>query len=109
MVGGARQNFVLDVSNPTRPAGATDSLQSIVYLLATSLITALRASGLDGVFVRPFIESDQDRLIYRAAPLPMDISLESDVRQAGFFSEKAYRVVPFARGFGVRVKTADYQ
>ena len=97
-----------DVSNPTRPAGATDSLQSIVYLPASSLITALRSSGLDGVFVRPFIESDQDRMLYRAAPLPLDISLESAVRQASFFGEKAYGVVPFAHGFGIRVKTADY-
>ena len=64
----------LDISNPTRPAGATDSLQSIVYLSAASLFTALRASGIDGVFVRTFIENDQDRLIYRAAPLPMDTS-----------------------------------
>ena len=99
----------LDVSNPTRPAGATDSLQSIVYLPASSLITALRSSGLDGVFVRPFIESDQDRMIYRAAPLPLDMSLVSAVRQAAFFGDKAYGVVPFAHGFGIRVKTADYQ
>ena len=104
-----RAIFFLDVSNPTRPAGATDNLQSIVYLPASSLITALRSSGLDGVFVRPFIESDQDRMIYRAAPLPMDVSLESAVRQAYFFGEKAYGVVPFACGFAVRVNTVDYQ
>ena len=48
-------------------------------------------------------------MLYRAAPLPLDISLESAVRQASFFGEKAYGVVPFARGFGVRVQTADYQ
>ena len=93
----------LDISNPTRPAGATDSLQSIVYLSAASLFTALRASGIDGVFVRTFIENDQDRLIYRAAPLPMDTSLESAVRKAAFFGGKYFGVVPFARGFGIRV------
>ena len=98
----------LDISNPTRPAGATDSLQSIVYLSAVSLFTALRASGIDGVCVRPFIENDQDRLIYRAAPLPIDTSLESGVRKAAFFGEKYFGVVPFARGFGIRVKTLDY-
>ena len=51
----------LDVSQPTRPAGATASLQAIVFMPANSLIPALRASGVDGVFVRPFIENDQDR------------------------------------------------
>ena len=98
----------LDISNPTRPAGATDSLQSIVYLSAASLFTALRASGIDGVFVRTFIENDQDRLIYRAAPLPMDISLESAVHKAAFFGDKSFGVVPFALGFGIRVNTLDY-
>ena len=99
----------LDINNPTRPAGTTDSLQAIVYMSAISLIPALRASGLDGVFVRPFIESDQDRLLYRAAPLPIGVSLETSVRQAAFFGEKAYGVVPYARGFGIRVKAADFQ
>ena len=55
------------------------------------------------------IESDQDRLLYRAAPLPICVSLETAVRQAAFFCEKAFGVVPFARGFGVRVKAADFQ
>ena len=75
---------------------------------ANSLVPALRASGLDGVFVRPFIENDQDRLLYRAAPFALDISLAAAVRQANFFGEKAFGVVPFARGLGVRVKSSDY-
>ena len=90
----------MDVSQPTRPAGSTDSLQAIVFMPANSLVPALRASGLDGVFVRPFIENDQDRLLYRAAPFALDISLAAAVR--------AFGVVPFARGFGVRVKSSDY-
>ena len=76
---------------------------------ANSLVPAFRASGLDGVFVRPFIENDQDRLLYRAAPFTLDISSAAAVRQANFFGEKAFGVVTFARGFGVRVKSSDYQ
>ena len=81
---------VLDISNLTRPAVTTDSLQAIVYMSAISLIPALRASRLDGVFVRSFIESDQDQLLYRAAPLAICVSLETSVRQAAFFGEKAF-------------------
>ena len=48
-------------------------------------------------------------MLYRAAPLPIDISLQAAVRQSSFFGGKAFGVVPFARGFGIRVKTSDCQ
>ena len=48
----------LDVRHPTRPAGATEMLQVVLFMPAASFVAALRASGTDGVFVRPFIEHD---------------------------------------------------
>ena len=48
----------LDVGHPTRPAGATEMLHVVLFMPAASLVAALRASGTDGVFVRPFIEHD---------------------------------------------------
>ena len=56
----------LDVHPPTRVAGTKGALQVVVFVPRTAWIQTRRASGLDGIFVRQFIESDQDRLMYRA-------------------------------------------
>ena len=45
----------LDVRPPTRIAGATDALQVIVFVPASAWIPILRASVMDGIFVRQFI------------------------------------------------------
>ena len=55
----------LDVRQPTRKAGVQDMLQVIVTLPMTSWTQILKSSGVDGVFVRPFVESDQDNVFYR--------------------------------------------
>ena len=96
--------FFLHVSQLTRLADATDSLHAIVLMPANFLISAFRASGVDGVFMRPFIESDQNRLLYRAVPFPLETALQAAVRQANLFGDKAFGVNSFARTFGVRVK-----
>ena len=74
----------LDVRPPTRIAGATDAVQVLVFVPASAWIPILRASGLDGIFVRQFIESDQDRALYRAVPMPMDATLATSLGQAQF-------------------------
>ena len=99
----------LDVGHPTRPAGATEMLQVVLFMPVASLVAALRANGTDGVFVRPFIENEQDKLLYRIAPLPVDVSLPAAIRQAAFIGDKAFGVVPYGRGFGIRVKAQDFQ
>ena len=58
----------LNVSQPTRLAGVTCSLQAIVNMPANCLILALRTNGVDNAFVRSLIENYQNRLLYRAVP-----------------------------------------
>ena len=104
----ARFDF-LDVRPPTRIAGATDGLQVIVFVPVSAWIPILRASGVDGIFVRQFIESDHDRGIYRAVPMPVEATLATCLGQAQFLGEKAFGVVPYGGGFGIRVKSADFE
>ena len=99
----------LDVRLPTRIAGARDGLQVIVLLPVAACIPVLRASGLDGIFVRQFIENDKDRQIYRAVPMPTDATLTTCLGQAQFLGEKAFGVVPYGSGFGIRGKSWDFE
>ena len=99
----------LDVRPPTRFAGAPDVLQVIIFLPASSCVQVLRASGIDGVFNRPFIENDQDRSIYRVVPMPMDATLQVSIRKAQFIAGKAFGVVSYGAGFGIRVKSENFQ
>ena len=104
----AQVNF-LDVRPPTRVAGAPDMLQVIVFLPSRAWIQVLRASGTDGVFVRPFFENDQDKNLYRVVPMPSSSSLAASIRQSQFFGETAFGVMPYANGYGIRVKSEDFE
>ena len=99
----------LDVRQPTRIEDATKQLQVVVFLAASSWISALRASGADGVFVRPFFENEQDKLVYRSVPLPRDASVDAAFRQAAFIGDNAFGVVPFGQGYGIRVKSQNVE
>ena len=78
-------------------------------MAANAWITALRANGTDGVFVRPFVERDEDKLVYRAVAMPRDTTLATAVRQAPFYGEKAFGVVPYGSGCGIRVKSEHFE
>ena len=99
----------LDVRQPTRIAGSTDGLQVIVFVSVSAWIPILRASGVDCIFVGQFIESDQDRSIYRAVPMPTDATLTKCLGQAQFLGEKAFGVVPYGSGFGIQVKSGGFE
>ena len=62
----------------------TDGLQVIVFVPVSAWIPILRASGVDGIFVLQFIESDHDRGIYRAVPMPVEATLATCLGQAQF-------------------------
>ena len=104
----AKANF-LDVRPPTRIAGARDGLQVIVFLPVSACIQILRASGLDGIFVRQFIENDKDRQIYKAVPMPVGATLATCIGQAQCLGDKAFGVVPYGSGFCIRVMTCDVE
>ena len=99
----------LDVRPPTCLAGAKDDLQVVVFVPCSARIQILRASGVDGHFVRQFIETDQDRLIYRAVPMPVDAALPTCVGQAQLFGERAVGVVPYGCAFGIQMKSFDFE
>ena len=64
---------------------------------------------MDGMFVRQFIESDQDRALYRAVPMPLDATLTTSLGQAQFLGDKAFGVVPYGACFRIRVKSCDFE
>ena len=76
---------------------------------ASAWVQILRASGTDGIFVRPFIETDHDRSLYKAVPMPLDTSLAASIRQAQFLGERAFGIVPYGSGFGIRVKSEHFE
>ena len=89
-------------------ASAELKLELKLELEPSAWIGILRASGIDGVFVRQYIESDQDRSLYKAVPMPVDAQLSTCVAQAQFLGEKAFGVVKYGGGFGIRVKSCDF-
>ena len=90
---------------PTRIVGAKDGLQVVVFVPRGAWIPVLRSSGLDCICVRQFIETDKDRLIYKAVPMPVGATLATCLGQAQFLGEKAFGVVPYGSAFGIRVKS----
>ena len=74
-----------------------------------SVFPKMRASGIDCIFVRQFIESDQDRDVYSAVPMPVDATLTTCLGQAQFLREKALGVVPQGDGFGIRIKFKNFE
>ena len=97
-----------EIRPPTRRAGATDCLQVLIMLQASAWVQILRASGTDGIFVRPFIETDHDRSLYRAVPMPLDTSLAASIRQAQFLRELAFGIVRYGSEFGILVKSEHF-
>ena len=41
--------------------------------------------------------------------MPSSSSLAASIRQAQFFGEKAFGVMPYANGYGTRVKSEDFE
>ena len=91
-----------DVRQPTRVAGATGRLQVVVFLAASLWISAFRASGTDGVSFRLFFGNDHDKFVYCSVQLAREACLDAAIRQASFFGENAFGVVPFGQGYGIR-------
>ena len=97
-----------DVRPPTRIAVASDTLQVIVFVPVSARTALFRASGLDCIFVCQFIDSDQDRAIYKAVPMSVDATLSTCIGQAQFLGENAFGVVSYGAGFGIQVKSLDF-
>ena len=89
----------LDVGLPIRFAGALGMLQLILSLLISSWAQMSRASGLDCVFVTPFVETHQDNLAYRVVQLLAGTTLPAAIRQVDFLERKRLELYLLQQGF----------
>ena len=87
----------------------SDALQVVASVELPDRENVLKASGLDGVFTRPFINADSEKNEFKMAPFPVDITLETARRKAAFFGDRAYGVVTNAKGFALRVKCDGFE
>ena len=98
----------LDVRPPTRIAGVNDGLQMNVFAPVSAITKLLRSNGLDGIFVRQFIESDKivqpigrpdaGRRSTECLHWSSAISLRESLRRGSFRNR-----------FGIRVKACDFK
>ena len=98
---------VLDTKQATTSDVGGRSIQVIAFISLKCMTTALKASGLDGVFVRPFM-SKESVDPYKVVPLPSAVSLEEAQSKAKFLGELAFGIVSMRKGFGIRVQVADF-
>ena len=99
----------LDVRPPTRISGQTGQLQVVAIVPLKCWDAILRASGQDGVFVRPFYDANNQHKDYRTVPLTAETILETALRQAAFLGQEAFGVVTTFKGFGIRVQDANFK
>ena len=100
---------VLDVHNPTRISGISGQMQVIAEVGAKSQVTCLKTSGVDGVIIRPYYQTQMERDLYRVVPLLATLSLPEANRKAVWLGALAMGVVPYKRGFAIRVLATDYK
>ena len=84
-------------------------MQVFAFEPAYAWIPILRASGIDGICVRQFIESDQDRALYKAILKPINSTLTTSLGHAQFIGNKPFGVVPYEAGFKIQVKSNDFE
>ena len=96
---------LLDMRPPTHRA-ENSTMQVVVTISKGSLTDALKSSGADGVFVRPFFEEGVTT-VHKTVPLPLDTSLDSALRTAQS-RKHALGVITTQKGLGIRVLEADY-
>ena len=84
-------------------------LQVMVYVSKAASTAVLRASGKEHVFTRDFYESDEDRAKYRIVPSQEGSSLAAALEQAAHMGEDAFGVVQTKKGFGIRVRSDQYE
>ncbi len=99
---------LLETRPPTRTPG-TAGLQVLVYVAQASSAALLRASGADHVYTREFYESDADRAKFRIVPCQENSSVKAAREQASHMGDEAFGVVRTKRGFGIRVRSENYE
>ena len=83
-------------------------MQLIVRISAKEEDKIMRASGLDGVFVRPFFESTEDASKYKIIPFTAETDLAGAIRQAGRM-QCHFGVIKTRKGYSVRVLPEDFE
>ena len=83
-------------------------MQMIVRVPKKNAPNALRASGQDGVFVRPFFEGEEDSETYKIVPFADDLDLAGAIRQVARVGDHC-GVVKTRRGYGARVAAENFE
>ena len=106
-----------DIPDMLPPRWESDSVQVIVVMKGAGQTSVLRAAGVGGVFSRRWYPKREDGEMqmdgelekeFRTVPLPLEQDLESCRRTAIGLGDLAYGVLPFGKGFGVRVKLEKF-
>ena len=84
-----------------------EKIEALGWLPVNEFQRALQGSGVDGMNVRPFNETDADRMRFRV------IVMEGKTRQevqaaADYLGDKAFGIVHTRRGWAIRVTNNDY-
>ena len=58
---------------------------------------------------RPFCTTEEEKLLFRSVPLPLDLSLDGALRKTAWLADRAYGVVTTRMGLAVRVLAADFE
>ena len=97
----------------TKPATTSDvggpSIQVVAFVAKDCLLGVLKASGVDGVFVRPFVTKDSGPGDFKVVLLPPGIALEEARSKAKFLGDMAAGIVSTKKGFGIRVEAANFE
>ena len=54
-------------------------------------------------------ETNQNNNLHRVVPMLSKPPLAASIRQAHFFKQKAFGVMPYANGYGIRFKSKDFE
>ena len=98
---------VLQTRPATKKEGDDASFQVVATVSKTSRQATLKASGRDGVFVRPFYLASASTDEFTVVPLKRDASLSQALQQSAWLGEKAQGLVCLRHGLAVRVLPTD--
>lgn len=87
----------------------TDSLQIVSTIALACRDKVLRCSGQEGVLIRPFHDTPQDRDKYKVVPLDLKFSVQEAKCKADLLGDLSVCLTTCGKGFGVCVLTQNHE
>ena len=98
---------LLDISVPSKHL-EFENFQMIARVSSSLVHKALKCSGAQGIFTRPYYEAGTVQQDYKVVPLPMEADLASGLRTANSHAV-AVGLVTTRSGLALRVPTAEFE